>query len=179
MQLEAISSSKQIQHTFSEPFFAPDRCAQHRNSSIFIKHRKISTCCFVCELLNVKTFARQMNHLSDCLSEINLCCLLTAWTQRSLIMSHSSKQLHVSQSRTVLSGCAGAPPLWHLKSFPSFHSQWAALQSGMWQMSGPGRCEWTAGGEGERDGFRGEMKRGRTASGATAEESRRKNRIYR
>lgn len=47
-------------------------------------------------------------------------------------------------------------------------------------MSGCRCCEWKGGGgEEKRDGFRGEMKRGRTAGGATAEESSSKNRLYR
>lgn len=98
----------QIQNKFNTRLFESSSfpltgVTWQRNRSIFIKRRQITTSGF----LYSKTFALQTNQLSDCLPEINLCCLLTAWTRRSLITSHRSKQLHVSQSRNVPSDYAG------------------------------------------------------------------------
>lgn len=150
--------NKNSTHVFLSPLSSPDRCEQHRNSSISIKRRKISTCCFVCELLNVKTFAWFIFRPS-----LRDQPLLSAWTRRSLIMSHRSKQLPVSQSRNVLSDYAGVE---RRRSDTWSHFQASTANEELFSQV----CDRCLYGE-AANGKVGETKGGRAAGVATAEES--------
>lgn len=164
-------------HVFLSPRSSPGRCAQHRSSSISIKWRKISACCFVYELLNVKTFALHRNHLPGRLLEINLCCLLTARTNAasSWVTALSSftcpRAETSSQTMQEWSAANLTPEVISKLSQPMRSSSVRYVTDvcmGMLRME-----RWWARqlGMEERDGFRDETKGGRAAGVATAEES--------